>query len=107
MLGQLDPALRVHAILKWLNQLNIGEDKLVGSLHQAPASEEELKKDYEHWPRQAGSQPGTTQNGYQQEPNMTQRKISSIRVDHSEPEERMTYYTSIWGGFVAVVNRQA
>jgi hypothetical protein len=38
MLGQLDPVL--HAIFKWLNQLNIGENKQVDSLHQAAASEE-------------------------------------------------------------------
>jgi hypothetical protein len=43
MLGQLDPAL--HAILKQLNKLNAGEDKLVVSLHQDAASDEELKPD--------------------------------------------------------------
>jgi hypothetical protein len=77
----------------------------VDSLHQAAASEEELKRSYEHWPRQTGSQPRTTQNGYQQQPNMTQCKISAIRVDHSESEERMTdkLYKCL-GGVVAVVN---
>jgi hypothetical protein len=42
MLGQLDPAL--HAILKQLNKVNAGEDKLVASLHQAAANDE-LKRD--------------------------------------------------------------